>query len=59
MKHAAEVGAVLLRGLESMKLKYKFIGDVRGAGLFIGIDLVKDPLTKAPAGDVADYVVKR
>lgn len=57
--HAKEVGSVLLRGLDAMKLKYKFIGDVRGTGLFIGIDLVKDPLTKAPAGDIADYVIKR
>ena len=56
---AAKVGTILLRGLDSMKLKYKFIGDVRGMGLFVGIDLVKDPLTKAPAGDIADYVVKR
>jgi len=57
--HAAQVGKVLLSGLESMQLKYKFIGDVRGAGFFIGIDMVKSPLTKEPSAEVADYTVKR
>lgn len=58
-EHAYEIGATLKEGLERMKLKYKFIGDVRGAGLFIGVDLVKSPLTKEPANDIAEYVVKR
>lgn len=58
-ENAARVGKVLLLGLESMKLRYKFIGDVRGTGFFIGIDLVKSPLTKEPATEIADYAVKR
>jgi 4-aminobutyrate aminotransferase-like enzyme len=57
--HAARVGKVLLTGLESMKLKYKFIGDVRGVGLFIGVDVVKSPLTKEASAEIADYVVRR
>ena len=57
--NAAQVGKLLLTGLESMKLKYKFIGDVRGVGFFIGIDLVKSPLTKEPSSEIADYTVKR
>ena len=58
-EHAAEIGTLLKEQLERMKMKYQFIGDVRGAGLFIGIDLVKSPLTKEPASDIAEYVVKR
>lgn len=58
-QHAAQVGKILLMGLESMQLKYKFIGDVRGLGLFIGIDLVKSPLTKEASPEIADYCVKR
>lgn len=58
-EHAARIGKILLSGLESMQLKYKFIGDVRGTGFFIGIDLVKSPLTKEPSAEIADYTVKR
>ena len=57
--HAAQVGKVLMEGLQDLKLKYSFIGDIRGAGLFIGIDLVKSPETKEPSSDIAEYVVKR
>lgn len=57
--HANRVGKMLLTGLESMQLKYKFIGDVRGMGLFIGVDLVKSPLTKEAAAEIADYCVRR
>jgi len=59
MEHASRVGKILLAGLEDMKLKYEFIGDVRGVGLFLGIDLVKSPLTKDPATEIAEYTVKR
>ena len=58
-QHAHEIGSVLKDGLERMKLKYRFIGDVRGVGLFLGIDLVKSPLTKEASGEIANYVVKR
>lgn len=58
-EHALEIGSALKDGLERMKLKYKFIGDVRGIGLFLGIDLVKSPLTKEASGEIANYVVKR
>ncbi len=48
VENAARVGAVLLAGLRGLQEKYEFIGDVRGAGLLIGIDLVKDRVTKEP-----------
>lgn len=46
--NAARVGAVLLDGLRALQEKYAFIGDVRGAGLLIGMDLVTDRRTKEP-----------
>ena len=46
--NAERVGAVLLHELRCLQDKYEFIGDVRGAGLLIGLDLVKDRSTKEP-----------
>ena len=46
--NAERVGAVLLDELRRLQEKYEFIGDVRGSGLLIGMDLVKDRSTKEP-----------
>jgi len=46
--NARRVGAVLLHELQQLQDKYEFIGDVRGSGLLIGLDLVKDRRTKEP-----------
>lgn len=58
-EHALEVGSFLMEELENMKFKYNFVGDVRGAGMFIGIDMVTNPITKEPATELADHTVKR
>ena len=42
------VGAHLLTGLRQLQEKYEFIGDVRGRGLMIGVELVKDRKTREP-----------
>jgi 4-aminobutyrate aminotransferase-like enzyme len=42
VEHAARVGAHMLDRLRAMQEKYPFIGDVRGVGLMIGVDLVAD-----------------
>jgi 4-aminobutyrate aminotransferase-like enzyme len=42
------VGDYLLEGLRGFQKKYEFIGEVRGSGLLIGIELVKDRKTKEP-----------
>lgn len=46
VEHTEKVGAILLDGLRALQEKYEFIGDVRGKGLLIGLDLVKDRQTK-------------
>jgi 4-aminobutyrate aminotransferase len=46
--NAREMGDVLLDGLFALKEKHDAIGDIRGAGLMIGIEFVRDRETKEP-----------
>ncbi len=55
-QHALEVGRKLLSGFDQLKDKYPLIGDVRGAGLFIGIELVKDHESLEPAASEATQI---
>jgi 4-aminobutyrate aminotransferase-like enzyme len=48
VENSARVGAKMLEALKRLQEKYRFIGDVRGRGLMIGVDLVADRKTKAP-----------
>jgi alanine-glyoxylate transaminase/(R)-3-amino-2-methylpropionate-pyruvate transaminase len=47
--NAHKIGNRILDGLKKLKEKYPIIGDVRGKGLMLGIELVKDRQTKEPA----------
>jgi 4-aminobutyrate aminotransferase len=47
VENAAAVGEFMLSRLKAMQEKFEFIGDVRGQGLLIGVELVKDRKTKA------------
>ena len=47
--NALKMGNTILAGLNKLKEKHKIIGDVRGRGLMLGIEMVKDHATKAPA----------
>ena len=58
-ENALKVGAYLKAGLEALKSKHSLIGDVRGLGLFIGIELVRDRETLEPETRQAAYVVER
>jgi 4-aminobutyrate aminotransferase-like enzyme len=56
---ALRVGEHLLAGLQGLMAKHPIIGDVRGLGLFVGVELVLDRGTLAPAAAQATYVVNR
>jgi 4-aminobutyrate aminotransferase-like enzyme len=58
-ENAARVGKRLLEGLKGLKEKYPLIGDVRGLGLYIGVELVVDRQTLEPATEHADYIINR
>ncbi len=57
INNAAEVGDYLKQKLLELKDKYPFIGDVRGKGLMIGVDIVKDRATKEMDGQLRDKIV--
>jgi len=56
---ALRVGKYWITELKKLQECHRLIGDVRGSGLFLGIDLVRDPETREPAAEEADYVVNR
>jgi 4-aminobutyrate aminotransferase-like enzyme/Ser/Thr protein kinase RdoA (MazF antagonist) len=56
---ASRVGRYLLGRLNDIARGQPLIGDVRGSGLFLGVELVTDPDTRDPARAQADYVVNR
>jgi 4-aminobutyrate aminotransferase-like enzyme/Ser/Thr protein kinase RdoA (MazF antagonist) len=58
-ENALKVGRYLKAGLEALKSRHRLIGDVRGLGLFIGVELVLDRETLTPAAREAAYVVER
>src|SRR5665213_2800528 len=58
-ENARVTGNYLLQGLRDLQHRHEVIGDVRGAGLFVGVDLVTDRETRMPATTIADYVKNR
>ena len=52
------MGELFIDGLTKLKERYKIIGDVRGKGLFLGIELVKDHSSLEPATKEAELLVK-
>jgi 4-aminobutyrate aminotransferase len=55
--NAAMVGQHLLEKMKTLAARYPVIGEVRGKGLMIGLEFVKDPVTKEPAPElVADLI---
>jgi 4-aminobutyrate aminotransferase-like enzyme len=58
-EHARLVGERLLAGLRELAGRHDAIGDVRGAGLFVGFELVRDRATRAPDAELASELVNR
>ncbi len=59
MQRALERGGQFLDGLTALAGIHEIIGDVRGHGLFLGVELVANRASKEPAGEAGSYVVER
>lgn len=59
LAHAREMGRHGLERLEEMKTRHALIGDVRGLGLLLGVELVSDHATKARATAEAEEIMYR
>jgi 4-aminobutyrate aminotransferase-like enzyme len=57
LERSRRIGALFTDALKAMRDKYELIGDVRGPGLMIGIELVKNKKTKEPAREEAHEFV--
>jgi 4-aminobutyrate aminotransferase-like enzyme len=58
-EHALRVGERMLAGLRPFMDSYPLVGDVRGSGLFLGVELVRDRDSLEPATEEATYVMDR
>jgi len=57
--HALTVGERMLARLNTFRDRHRLVGDVRGSGLFLGVELVRNRETLEPAGSEASYVSNR
>jgi 4-aminobutyrate aminotransferase len=57
LQNAATVGASILERLHTWVAKHPTVGDVRGRGLMIGIEIVKDQQSRQPVGAMRDRIV--
>jgi 4-aminobutyrate aminotransferase len=59
MANAARLGERLMSGACRLMAKHSVIGDVRGRGLMVGMEFVKDRATREPAPEVVHQLVQR
>ncbi len=58
-RNALEVGAYWIERLRALSARFPIIGQVRGSGLFLGVELVRDSATREPADWEATYIAER
>jgi 4-aminobutyrate aminotransferase len=58
LANSAEVGSHMLKRMADWPSKYRIVGDVRGRGLMIGVEIVKDQKTKEYAAEQRDRIVE-
>jgi 2,2-dialkylglycine decarboxylase (pyruvate) len=56
---ALAAGARLKSGFEAIMQRYEAVGDIRGRGLLMGLELVKDRRSREPAPDLAQRIMAR
>jgi 4-aminobutyrate aminotransferase-like enzyme len=56
-KNSLDIGRYLLGELNRVAKRHERVGDVRGAGLYIGVEFVRDPKSKAPDAKAAHRIV--
>jgi len=59
LEHSAQLGAHILSLLEKIKAEHSIVGDVRGKGCLLGIELVKDRKTREPFEEAGKLVYKK
>jgi len=59
IENAAKIGAHIVKRMQELADKFPVIGDVRGKGLLIGIELVKNAKSKEPASEEVKYVMEK
>ena len=59
MENAARMGEHFMSRLRELQSRHSVIGEVRGKGLMIGMELVSDPVTRKPARELCDRVINR
>ncbi|MFB3738626.1 MAG: aspartate aminotransferase family protein [Candidatus Velamenicoccus archaeovorus] len=57
-RHAYEMGAFLMRGLKPLEDRYEVVGEVRGKGLMLGVEIVSDGTSREPDPAGADRVME-
>ena len=58
-QHAFNTGNHWMQGLQKLQAQHPIIGQVRGSGLFLGVELIRDAKTLEPADWEATYIVER
>ncbi|MGQ9700532.1 MAG: 4-aminobutyrate--2-oxoglutarate transaminase [Candidatus Bipolaricaulaceae bacterium] len=56
LERATKIGEILKSELERMAQEYPFVGEVRGLGAMVGVELVKDRTTKEPASELTKAI---
>lgn len=59
LQHAARVGRILRDGITALATRHEAIGDVRGAGMFVGVELVRDRASREPDRELTSRAVNR
>ncbi len=58
LTNSTAVGAHMMKRMADWPSKHRIVGDVRGRGLMIGVEIVKDQQTKEYAADLRDQIVE-